>query len=229
MGKTGDNVMAVDDREEKKIARSALKAEEKRIAKKKKEDLKLAEKEEARRIKAKRKRVYEALSPEEKMAEKYYIAYRIAAVFSALLIFFPSMTPTRICTMISKNISLFTSAVSYSAITAEMGRAFDKQWIMQGTMILLYISSIIMMLGILGTAAAACCSLGNVKLKKTGNTIGMIGSLLMAVGLVGIFISYSDVSTTTKPEKVGPMFPVGFYIYAVCTAILLIVSLLLIV
>ena len=229
MEKTGDNVMAVQDKADKKRARLALKEEEKRIAKKKKEDLKLAEKEEARRIKAKRKRAYEALSPEEKMAEKYYIAYRIAAVFSALLIFFPSMTPTRICTMISKNISLFTSAVSYSAITAEMGRAFDKQWIMQGTMILLYISSIVMMLGILGTAAAACCSLGNVKLKKTGNTIGMAGAILMAGGLAGILVSYSDITGTTKPEKVGPMFPVGFYIYAVCTVILLIVSLLLLI
>ena len=92
MDKTGDNVMAVQDKADKKRARLALKEEEKRIAKKKKEDLKLAEKEEARRIKAKRKRAYEALSPEEKMAEKYYIAYRIAAVFSALLIFFSDIT-----------------------------------------------------------------------------------------------------------------------------------------
>ena len=37
MDKTGDNVMAVQDKADKKRARLALKEEEKRIAKKKKE------------------------------------------------------------------------------------------------------------------------------------------------------------------------------------------------
>lgn len=206
--------------------RAELKAEEELLAQKKAHEMKLAEKEEARRIREKKRRAKEALSAEERVAERFYIVYRIFAIISVVLVFFPSASPTRICTMINRNISLFTSAVSYGSLTAEMGRAFDKGWIMQWAIIVLYIASILLMLGIIASAACACMSLGNVKLKKKGNPIGAIGACGMLAGLALILVAYNSVSGTTKADKVGPMFPTGFFIYACCAVVLLVFAVL---
>jgi putative aldouronate transport system permease protein len=45
------------------------------------------------------------------------------------------------------------------------------------------------------------------------------------VGLILIYVSYTQILGTSKPEKVGPMFPGGFYAYAVFAALVAVSSL----
>lgn len=50
---------------------------------------------------------------QESLADKVYYLIRVATLLSVLLMFFPVFNPARICGMISKNMSLFTSGISY--------------------------------------------------------------------------------------------------------------------
>jgi len=149
-----------------------------------------------------------------------YCVQRAAALLAVFFLFFPQVAPTRICGMINKNISLFTSAVSYKSLVSEMGRAFTKEWINQSDIVLLYISALVMLLGIICAAAAGCMSLGNLRLQRLGLPIGICGGALMGGALLGIYRAYTLVSQTSKPTKVGPTFPIGFYVY-LCFAMLI--------
>ena len=164
------------------------------------------------------------VSKREVKAEKFYYAQRAVTLLMLFFIFFPSFNPARICEMISKNTSLFTSGISYGSLTSEMGRAFRMGWISEGSMVITFIGSMLMLIGIAFAVVSACMSLGNLKMKKKGSPFALIGGLLAAIGLVLIYIAYTQVSATSKPAKVLPMFPKGFYVYAFFTIVLLISS-----
>lgn len=66
--------------------------------------------------KAKQRKVYDYL---------YYLI-RAAVLLSVVFLFIPSLNPARISEMINKNLSLFTSGISYSTLTNGFGRAFKK-------------------------------------------------------------------------------------------------------
>lgn len=166
----------------------------------------------------------EEKTKKEKIADKVYYAQRITTLLAALLIFFPAASPSRICTMINKNLSLFTSGISYGSLTAEMGRAFTKGWIEESTVIMLFVASLILLVGIVAAGAGACMSLGNLKFKRLGNVFSLSGSFVGAIGLVLIYVSYLQVQGTSNPDKVGPSFPTGFMVYLVLVALLLVSS-----
>jgi putative aldouronate transport system permease protein len=79
-------------------------------------------------------------------------------------------------------------------------------------------------IGIVICDAGGCMSLGNVRYKRLGNKFSIVGSLVQFVGLAGIYLAYTQVATTVKPEKVLPMFPSGFFFFLVIAAIILITS-----
>lgn len=166
----------------------------------------------------------EKRTQEKGPADKVYYIQRIASLLAAVLVFFPAANPARICTMINKNLSLFTSGISYSSVTAEMGRALNKGWIDTGTIYLVFAGALIMLLGIVALGAGGCMSLGNLKMKRLGNVLSLLGAVVDTVGMVLIYVSYTQIVLTSKPEKVGPMFPVGFYVYAVLVAVTLVSS-----
>ena len=160
----------------------------------------------------------------EKRSEGFFWVQRIATFLAVFLLFFPQVSPTRITSLIGKNVSLFTSAVSYGSLTSEMGRALDREWISYGSVTMLYIGALLMLVGIIAGIVAACTSLGNLRLKKFGAPFGLGGSLGEAGGLVLIYVSYLQISATDRPEKVEPMFPTGFYIYAVLTLLMIVAA-----
>ncbi|MCM1193513.1 MAG: ABC transporter permease subunit [Butyrivibrio sp.] len=166
----------------------------------------------------------EEKSRKEKSADKIYIIQRIAILLAAALIFFPAASPSRICTMINKNLSLFTSGISYGSLTGEMGRAFTRGWLDEGIMILLFAASLIMLLGIAAAGAGGCMSLGNLKFKKLGNLFSLGGSAVQLLGLVLIYVSYLQIQGVSEVKRVGPMFPKGFIVYAVLAVLILAVS-----
>lgn len=166
----------------------------------------------------------EEKTKKEVIADKVYYVQRIAAILAAALIFFPAASPSRICTMINKNLSLFTSGISYNSLTAEMGRAFNRGWLSQGTIMLLFAASLIMLLGIVAAGAGGCMSLGNLKFKKLGNLFSLGGAAIGVLGLVLIFVSYLQLQGSGNVDRVGPMFPGGYIVYLILVVLLLVTS-----
>ncbi len=166
-------------------------------------------------------------SLEEKKCDKYYYVYRVVALLSLFIMFIPAINPAKICGLINKNLSLFSCGFSYSSLTAECGRAITKGWISSGSLVLLFVSSLIIILGIVATVSGAALSLGSLKLKSKANIFALIGAVTQFIGLAGIVGSYILVSQTKKVDKVLPSFPTGFYFFFIVAVIVLLVSCLL--
>ena len=97
-----------------------------------------------------------------------YIVQRIATLVAVVAMFFPAFNPAKVCELVNENLSLFTSAISYSSLTSDCARAFRVGWIDESVFILLFVASIIMLLGIILAIAGGCMSVGNNKMQKTG-------------------------------------------------------------
>ena len=171
-------------------------------------------------------RMNENITGKEKTAGYLYYVTRIAALFSVFLIFFPAFNPAKISGLISKNMSLFTAGISYSGLTEQSVRAFAQNWIQESSFVILFLSSLITCLGIACVAAMACMSLGNLKLKRFGNWFGIGGAAAMLLGLGGIYLAYSQIAQTTKPDRVAPNYPLtNNLIFIIVGAVVLILTL----
>ena len=148
----------------------------------------------------------------ERAADFLYYIVRIGTLISVVLMFFPGFNPAKICGYINKNMSVLTSALSYSGLVKECTRAFDKGWIQPVSFIILYLACVLICLGIIAMAVTACMSVGNLKMKKTGNWFAIGGGAAEIVGLICIQIAYMQVAVTSKPEKVQPNFPMTNWI-----------------
>ena len=158
-------------------------------------------------------------------SDKLYYFIRAAVLLSVIFLFVPALNPSRICGLINKNLSLFTSGVAYSTLTADFGRAFRKGWVEKSSIQMLYVSSLAVCLGIAANAASGCMSLGNIKFKKLGNLISLIGSIVELAGMAGIFMAYNQVAVTSKPKRVEPMFPGSFWFVTVVFVLIFLASL----
>lgn len=158
-------------------------------------------------------------------AEKLYYPVRLSVLLSVVLMFFPGINPSKICDYVNKNMSLFTSGVSYSGLIKECTRAFNMGWVDESTFVILFIASITTCVGIAIAAVNGCMSLGNLKMKKVGNLFGIIGAIVQILGLGGIFLAYTQVAQTDRPEKVIPSFQsTGFFLFLVIAVIVLLLS-----
>lgn len=153
-----------------------------------------------------------------------YYVIRIAILISVIFLFIPNLNPARISGLINRNMSLFTSGLSYSSLTEGFGRAIKKEWVYPSTLQILYVSALATCLGLIATAASACMSVGNVKFKKLGNLIAVIGSAVEIGGMVGIYIAYNQISQTTKANKVEPMFSKGYWLIIAVAVLVLVLS-----
>ena len=151
----------------------------------------------------------------EHITDILYYVLRIVTLFSVVLMFVPAINPARVCGMINKNLSLFSSGLFYGDLIGEMGRAFKKGWIDVSTMKLLYASSLGIILSTVSIAIGGCCSLGNIKGKKIGSLFSAIGAFVEMICLLGVYIAYTQLLLTEKPKKVEPMFPFGFWLFLI--------------
>ena len=94
--------------------------------------------------KAKQRQAYDYL---------YYVI-RAAVLLSVVFLFIPSLNPARISGMINKNLSLFTSGISYGTLTNGFGRAFKKGWVSESSFVLDCAGAIVMCVGIASGVAA---------------------------------------------------------------------------
>lgn len=166
----------------------------------------------------------EVKTGKERIAGYLYYILRIAVLFSVVMMFFPGINPAKICDYVNKNMSLFTSGISYGGLVSECGRAFTQGWIQESSFVLLYVSSIVICIGIALGAVTGCMSLGNLKMKKTGNWFALGGSVLQILGLIGIYIAYTQVAETSRPERVQPNFASGNWLLFLIVAAVALVS-----
>lgn len=169
------------------------------------------------------------VSVREKKAEKLYYVLRIAALLATVLVFVPGMNPAKISNLISKNMSLFTSAVSYSNLTSECGRAFRMGWVSQSVFILLMVAALFVLIGILLGAAGGCMSVGNLKLKNLGIRFSLGGALTQTVGMVMLYVSYILMGQAQKQEKIGASIPNGFWVFVGMAVLTLVLSIIILV
>lgn len=151
----------------------------------------------------------------ESIASKgIYIILRIVIVLSAAMMFFPAINPAKLNALINKNMSLFTSAIAYRSLVAESGRAFARGWVSESSFVILFISSMILCVGIALTFVCGCLSVGNIKCKKRGNLFGLIGGIIQLVGLIGILLSYQQmISPENDLGRLKPEFPNGYFMF----------------
>lgn len=162
----------------------------------------------------------EELSPREKTANKVYIPLRILILVSVVLLFFPALNPAKMVVQagqakISSASSLFTCAISYSSLTDGLGRAFTRGWLSQGLFVLLFISCILLILGIGATIASGCMSVGNLKMKNVSNRISLIGGAAQMIGSILILVSYFLIENSADSAKITMEFPDCVWIYIV--------------
>jgi putative aldouronate transport system permease protein len=162
---------------------------------------------------------------EKEVAGPLFAVQRVAALIAFFLLFIPSVNPSKVCGLISKNLSLFTSGISYSSLISDTGRAFRAGWIDEGAFKILFAASVILLIGILAMTAAACVSLGNLKMKRLSIYVSLGGSVFAAIGLALVKVSYGQMCNAPRIEKVEPSFPTGFYVYLVLGAIMFVTTL----
>lgn len=166
-----------------------------------------------------------AKTRQEFLSDKLYYLFRIAILVSVVFLFIPALNPARISGMINKNLSLFTSGISYSSLTAEFGRAIKKEWVTESSLRVLYVSTLAVCIGIAVNVASGCMSLGNCKLKKLGNMLSVIGCAVELAGMAGIYAAYGRISQTSKPDRIEPMFSSGYWPLLIIFAAVLVLAL----
>lgn len=158
-------------------------------------------------------------------ANPVYIIHRIAILLACAAIFYPGFNPGRITTAINRNVSLFTSCISYNSLVSELQRPLARGWVQSGTFVLVMVASIALVLGIVLAVIGGCISVGNTWMQRKGLVFPLIGSIVMAGGLDGIFAAYSQIVAAAN-DRVPANFASGFWLYAVLTAVILLTPLL---
>lgn len=155
------------------------------------------------------------------------IFLRLLALALILMAFFPDLNPARISGLINRNVSLFTSGTSYSSLTADSGRALLRGWVSEGAFRLVFFGSAAIVTGLISLVASACMSLGNLRYKRLGNLFLIGGGLLQLGGLMMILAAYRQFLGFPEQDRVSPMFPDAFFVFALLALLTLILGLIL--
>lgn len=156
-----------------------------------------------------------------------YIVQRIVILLAIVAMFFPAFNPARICDLISENLSLFTSAISYSSLTDGCARAFRMGWIEENVFVVLFISSLVILIGIIFSVVGGCMSLGNLKMQKTGLLFSMISGIVEIAGSVICYVAYTMAQGAGRADKVNASFSFGIVVYIIFGVITFLISVLL--
>jgi len=166
----------------------------------------------------------ENLTAKEKALKIIYAVFRVTALITLMIIFFPPLNPARITTEITKHASLFTTTFSYNTITDTLGRSIKLNYISINTIYILMVSCAIILIGVIAICAGACLSLGNKTAKIKGSWFPIVGSILILAGLCGIYFSYIRVKNGIRPDKVPPNLSYSYYLFIAVAAFNFILS-----
>ncbi len=153
-----------------------------------------------------------------------YGILRICSLCVCICMFFPGFNPGRISKLINKNISLFTTGFSFSNLTTKFTAMLRQGAVDKSTFVLLSAASVVMIAGAILCGIGGCMSLGNNRMKLRGIWFPAVGSLMMAGGLVGIYMSFLQLQASKGAKRAQVIFPSGLYLYAALAILLLAVT-----
>ena len=156
-----------------------------------------------------------------------FVMQRVVIILAIVAAFFPAFSPSRVTKLIDGTISLFTSGVSYSSLTDGASRALRMGWVDESVFVIVFIGSLLLIVGIALATAGGCMSLGNLKLQRFGLLFSLAGSVVQIVGIVLCYVSYNMVQNSENIRRVKPVFPSGMVLYIVFAVLLLITTLVL--
>ncbi len=151
-------------------------------------------------------------------------ALRILALLVCVSMFFPGLNPGRISLLINKNISLFTTAISFANLTTKFSVMFRQGVLSESTFVLLSAAAVVVILGTIAVGIGACMSLGNNRMRSNGIWFPLLGSVAMAGGLVLINMAYGQLSMSEGASRAKIVFPKAFYWYAILIALIFLIS-----
>lgn len=154
----------------------------------------------------------------------FQYTFRLISLLVFILLFIPAANPARISENINRNVSLFTSAVSYSTYTANLQRAMIRGWLPESVMRLSWLFSIVAVLGVVALGAGSCMSIGNNKLKKYAHYTLFGGSAVTVLSLLGLLRQYNVISSSPNTDRILPMEPNTIIMYFILLAIIFICS-----
>ena len=150
---------------------------------------------------------------------------RICSLILCLSMFFPGLNPARISNLINRNISLFTTGLSFSDLTTKFTAMFRQGAVDKSTFVLLSAASVVIIVGTVLCGIGGCMSLGNNRMKLRGIWFPIVGSLIASGGLVGIYRSYLQLQASRGAKRAQVVFPSVFYLYIGLLGLILLVSL----
>jgi putative aldouronate transport system permease protein len=153
---------------------------------------------------------------------------RVIIVGVCLAAFLPILNPARVSELISDNYSLFTSAISPSTTGAHFERALlprNAHWGLEQSMVsTIYVGSLIAGFAIIGLGAAACFSLGSLKMRRFGAIIAAASSVVGIAGITVLRSVYGMLSSIAEPHRVSPVMPTGINVFYIMFALVIILS-----
>lgn len=123
--------------------------------------------------------------------DKLYYVTRISTMFAFLIMFFSEFNPARIYTQMNKNVSLFTTAISYDKLIVNVAFEMRMGLLDKGHFTLLMGAAGLVCIGIIALCISACVSLGNIKFKRLSNISNLVGGAVMLMGLYSIYTTYN--------------------------------------
>ncbi|MFO7154750.1 MAG: ABC transporter permease subunit [Caldicoprobacter oshimai] len=143
----------------------------------------------------------------------FMILLRAVVIVLLISAVIPSINPARMSGLINKSSALITMALSYSSIVSGFTRALNRGWVAESALQMLYISSLFVCISIAVVAVGCCITLGKKRLQRLGAKLIAIASLLGTLALLLLLPAYSQISQTSNPDRVEPMFAGGFWIF----------------
>ncbi len=144
-------------------------------------------------------------------------------LFSVMTLFLPAFFPARVTDKISKYCSVFTAAVSYDNLTANIGLGF--RYISGLTFRLIQFAGISIIIGVVLAGIGGCMSLGNNRMRFKGAIFPMIGSLFLGLGSILSHASFNRFNRELEAagKKLGALEPKGNINFFLIFGILLLV------
>ena len=122
---------------------------------------------------------------------------RIATILVLLMIFFPPFNPGRISSQISGNLTLLTSATSYSTVTTKLSAYMtsgNRFALRSSDMVQSMAGCAMILAGAALAGAGACISLGNRKMRRIAAFFPLAGSALILGGLAVNRAAFQQIS-----------------------------------
>lgn len=159
---------------------------------------------------------------------------RIGIIIVTFMMFFPGLNPARLLVGtcgINKNLSLFTSGIAYKSLISDSETIINRGNLPVSIFVMIFISCMIVLIGIGLAIAGGCLSLGNIKCKKLGSIFTFSGSIAQLLGMIGVLISYFRIQNEANLEgyakaKIAINMPMGYTLFAVVILISFLASVL---